>query len=373
MPPESRGISVVWLKRDLRLQDHEPLAKACDSGRPLLILYVLEPSLRKDPHYAPRHWRFVQQSLDDMAKSLAGVGGHLTLFEQEVIPLFDQLHRRYPIHTLYSHQEVGIETTWQRDRDVSHWCLANGVDWHESDYGVVRRPCHHRQDWDAHWKTVIHSSPTHPDFSTLEWVPPLADRLPDLGKAPDWPAPDSGFQEGGFQAGGRQQALRTLGSFCEGRGLAYARHISSPSMSRDSCSRLSPYLAWGNLSLRKTGYPQFQMQAGMTGTNLLRVYNPFKQAAEQDPQGTFIREWVPEIAHWPNELLWDPLAMTPLEAQMLADPAVKAYPQAPADLLQRAQRFRDLWWQKGEEPAVLNENLRILRRHVRPERQGGWA
>jgi hypothetical protein len=59
-------INIVWFKRDLRLQDHEPLWNAQQSGVPLLLVYIFEPSVMAYDDSDVRHWRFVYESLKEL-------------------------------------------------------------------------------------------------------------------------------------------------------------------------------------------------------------------------------------------------------------------------------------------------------------------
>lgn len=56
-------------------------------------------------------------------------------------------------------------------------------------------------------------------------------------------------------------------------------------------------------------YSQFQMQSGVTGINAVRIYNPVKQSYDHDPEGRFIRRYVPELAHVPEDFIHEPWLM----------------------------------------------------------------
>jgi len=58
-------------------------------------------------------------------------------------------------------------------------------------------------------------------------------------------------------------------------------------------------------------YSQFQMQSGVTGINAVRIYNPVKQSIEHDPEGKFIRRYLPELRDLPDELIHEPWKAEP--------------------------------------------------------------
>ncbi len=53
-------------------------------------------------------------------------------------------------------------------------------------------------------------------------------------------------------------------------------------------------------------YSQAQMQSGTTGINTIRIYNPIKQSVDQDPDGVFIRQWIPELRNMDKTYLHTP-------------------------------------------------------------------
>ena len=64
------SVNLVWLKRDLRTQDHEPLLEAEMADEDYLIVYFIEPSALKHPDYSLRHLQFCYHSIIDMNAAL---------------------------------------------------------------------------------------------------------------------------------------------------------------------------------------------------------------------------------------------------------------------------------------------------------------
>jgi deoxyribodipyrimidine photo-lyase len=53
-------------------------------------------------------------------------------------------------------------------------------------------------------------------------------------------------------------------------------------------------------------YSQFQMQSGVTGMNAIRMYSPVKQSLDHDPEGKFIRRYIPELSGVSAQFIHEP-------------------------------------------------------------------
>ncbi len=479
-------IHIVWLKRDLRLQDNEAIFNALKTGQRILILYSFEPMLMNDPHYSDRHWNFIKESLIDLNTCLKPYNSKVLVVQSDIIAVVNQLLSNYKINAVYSHQETGIRVTYERDKTFKRFCKNNLITWHENINNGVTRGLENRENWtelcNAFYETQpLKFTPKQNQLLTLADIEALENyfNLPNLKT--DINAP--------FQKGGRTMGLKYLKSFFNHRYSNYMFNISKPDLARSSCSRISPYIAWGNLSVREvyheayhlkatskhkkaleafmsrlrwqahfvqkfemehtmeeasinkgfhklkkriskiykdawetgtTGYPlvdacmrclnetgylnfrmralvvsffthnlwqpwqeatthlsqmfldfepgihfpQLQMQAGETGTNMLRIYNPIKNSLEHDPEAKFIKKWVPELADLDTPFAHQPYLMTELEQQFYNFKLGENYPHPIVELEATRKKAGDTLWKLRKNKEVIEESKRILRRHT---------
>lgn len=116
-------------------------------------------------------------------------------------------------------------------------------------------------------------------------------------------------------------------------------------------------------------YPQIQMQAGMTGINTIRIYNPVKQSMDHDPQGTFIKRWVPELANLPGDTIHKPWELGPIDQQLFDFVPGRNYPRPIVDLDKARKEATDRLYGMRKTKVSRKESGRILAKHTNPGRR----
>ena len=477
-----KPINIFWFKRDLRLLDNGPLNNAISQKEKLLLIYCFEPSLKKNKHYSNRHWNFIKESINDLNIFLKNIDTHIHTYNKEITDVLKEIQEKFIVKKIFSHNETGLNVTFERDILLKEFCQNNSIQWEEEINNGVFRGLNNRKNWIKKWRDHMKSPVVLFKGEKNDFI--------NIKKKQNFKVKDSKI----LQKGGVSSGIKYLDSFLDSRHTKYQNNISKPEASRTSCSRLSPYMSWGNISTRyawqrakeqiqngkskfqlngftsrlrwqahfiqkfemeyqmefrsvnkgyqnlvkpvnkkyisawekgKTGYPlvdasmrcvietgylnfrmrallvsflthhlwqpwqsgvihlarnfldfepgihysQFQMQAGETGINMIRIYNPTKNAKEHDKEGVFIKKWIPELKKIPTPILFEPWKMSPIDQENYDCKIGKDYPNPIVDISETYKYAASKLWSIKSDPKVKEESSRILQKHTNANRK----
>lgn len=335
---------LVWLTRDLRLHDHPALAAAAMAGR-VLPVFVADPAEWAGPCASARQWEFLAETLAFLRVAFAAAGATLVVRTGESAGVLAHLVARHRIGRILSLAEPGAALR-----------AAAGVEWQVVAEGPAPVPA---------LLPVEGAEPgAIPPARTLRLA---AERCPNrqaggdpalwLARTP-WRGRQSSVaamertgsrlspwlvwgavtgEEAAAVAGRGRLALRAAarrGSVTppdEGAGLAAAWARGETGLPfADACLRYLAATGWLPAPLRamvvsvaahlmeagpraagealaraSTDYDPALLWAGIS-VALARPVDPVALGERLDPQGAFLRRWLPELAGVPDAALHRP-------------------------------------------------------------------
>jgi deoxyribodipyrimidine photo-lyase len=252
--------SLIWFRDDLRLADNPAFAAATRHGA-VLCLFILDESPGRRPLGSATRW-WLSRSLDALTGDLAGCGAELVLMRGDPATL---------IPRIVAEADVDL-VTWNRryeanavalDRNLKHELTEAGVTVRTFNAGLLNEPWQVETGsgtpfkvFTPYWRAArARGEPPAPApvpgrFESLRLPRALKSLAVDLAAlaleptAPDW--------SGGLRAAwtpGEAGARDALGRFLDGAIAGYGPGRDRPD--RESTSRLSPHLRFGEIGARQ--------------------------------------------------------------------------------------------------------------------------
>jgi len=237
-------LDIVWFKRDLRTIDNKSLEFVSKSGNPTLFIYIFEPSILDSSDCDKRHIRFIHESLIDLEKRLKKYSLDIIYINCEALEFFQEILKTYKIKNVLSYQEIGNNLTYTRDKTIAKFFKRKNINWIQNKTNGVIRGLKSRKNWKKKWMDEMKSEIVVTDLNSIN---KQKVKIPSTIKLFNY---KYNFDKN-FQPGGETYAWMYIKSFQKSRHIGYTKNISRPNESRVSCSRLSPYITYGNLSSRQ--------------------------------------------------------------------------------------------------------------------------
>jgi len=250
--------SLVWLRRDLRLDDHAALAHAAARSERVVLAFVLDPVLLRGPRMGAPIVQFFFDSLAELREQLREVGSDLALLEGDFATELIRLAKHVDARAVFFNGDYDPAMA-QRDAGVSAALRDAGLETHAyADHVYVRaedvvqttgKPYTVYTPYRKRWNARIAEKPRAPYPSRAGLGAKL---LPAarIGPTHAVPKPEAYGHTSSdrYPRGGSAEAQRLLAAFIADDANEYLDRRNLPAV--EGTSRLSPHLRAGTIGIR---------------------------------------------------------------------------------------------------------------------------
>ncbi|HTJ27804.1 MAG TPA: deoxyribodipyrimidine photo-lyase [Candidatus Limnocylindria bacterium] len=256
--PGRVAVSLVWLRRDLRLDDHVALARAAEASERVVCAFVLDPPLLRGPRVGPPIVQSFFDALRALREELRAAGSDLALLEGEFAAELIALARRVGAQAVFFNDDDDPDAR-ARDERVAAALRAQGIAAHRftdqvyfgagdvlrDDGGPYTVYTPYRRRWMARFT----AAPRPPLPSARAARPKLLAREA-IGATREVPRPEEygHASSAHYPVGGSAEAAKLLARFCAESAATYAERRNFPAL--EGTSRLSPHLRAGTIGIR---------------------------------------------------------------------------------------------------------------------------
>ena len=235
---------ILWFRHDLRIDDNEAFNKACNDGE-VLPIFIYDEDYWKLETSSSFHLNFMRESLEALNNELSSkYNSKISIFYGNTIEILNKIINQFKITDIFTNQIFRNKYILDLDQKCSEFFVEKGVNWHQLQQFGIELENRKRNYWANQWNKFIDIGPqtikANCKFLTVE------SRISEVKT--------NQIDGSNIQKGGRTHALSLLNSFLEQRSENYQKEMSSPITGEVACSRLSPHITYGTISLREINH-----------------------------------------------------------------------------------------------------------------------
>ncbi|MEL6380517.1 MAG: deoxyribodipyrimidine photo-lyase [Pseudomonadota bacterium] len=244
---------IIWFRRDLRVEDNPALAAAHETKQPVIPLFILEPESDSAPGAASRWW--LHHALAALETRLADRGSKLILRTGPASDILPNLVKETGASQVFWNRRYGARDI-ETDKALKTTLTDDGVSVESFNGTLVCEPWETKTGsggfykvYTPFWKSIKAKGPSRKEQATRPDKLAVPDTWPDstalaaldlLPTKPDWAAKFPDWEPG------EKGARAKLRAFLDGPVNGYDDDRNRPDI--EGTSRLSPHLAWGEIS-----------------------------------------------------------------------------------------------------------------------------